>query len=311
MASRRGVVMGLARHHGVAVVADSRVAKGGCGSHGPACGEAETVGTRGVGAQWALLASAGETEATEGMGLVRNTMKQKNKQENYLDDWAEAQLVGRLFTMSVAGIVAAGVGVEGRKRWRSVKSGVPMRLTTSEGREARRAVEIKQSVQLGRAGLVLDSETRTIDLACAKWTLTLSVLSHPRRPRPALVKKPTCPKKTVHHANARYASVPERVSPINPTAPKARDLRTSIASQSARNAYLFESLYLLNRREVLHVHAWLEFSLACDGIRSVPVRTAYMESSTNIEGLGPGPEDTLGNRAASATEAEEVLPDTP
>ncbi|KAH9009779.1 hypothetical protein EDB85DRAFT_1902763 [Lactarius pseudohatsudake] len=303
MASRRGVVMGLARHHGVAVVADSRVAKGGCGSHGPACGEAETVGTRGVGAQWALLASAGETEATEGMGLVRNTMKQKNKQENYLDDWAEAQLVGRLFTMSVAGIVAAGVGVEGRKRWRSVKSGVPMRLTTSEGprREKPRPrvsqkwlkVDVtsimqhlnsfnkrkreqlpntpQKRIMLSIGEHSIPQGRRTIDLACAKWTLTLSVLSHPRRPRPRLVKKPTCPKKTVHHANARYASVPERTS-------RSRLARVLIGVR------------------------WHSIS-SCEN--------CVHESSTNIEGLGPGPEDTLGNRAASATEAEEVLPDTP
>ncbi|KAH8989769.1 hypothetical protein EDB86DRAFT_2831448 [Lactarius hatsudake] len=51
--------------------------------------------------------------------------------------------------------------------------------------------------------------SRLIDPACAKWTLILSLLRHSRRRPPRLFKKPTCPK-TIHCADARSASAPER-----------------------------------------------------------------------------------------------------
>ncbi|KAH9022005.1 hypothetical protein EDB85DRAFT_1895411 [Lactarius pseudohatsudake] len=225
------------------VVADSRVAKGGCGSHGPACGEAEMVGTRGVGAQWALLASAGETEATEGMGL------------------AEAQLVGRLFTMSVAGIVAAARREKPRPRvsqkWLKVDVTSIMQHLNSFNKRKREQLP--------------NTPQKRIMLSIVDSDPVGPVPPSPPPPPPCLVKKPTCPKKTVHHANARYASVPERTS-------------------------------RLRLARVLIGVRWHSIS-SCEN--------CVHESSTNIEGLGPGPEDTLGNRAASATEAEEVLPDTP
>ncbi|KAH9011742.1 hypothetical protein EDB85DRAFT_1900825 [Lactarius pseudohatsudake] len=86
---------------------------------------------------------------------------------------------------------------------------------------------------------------------------------------------------------ANHASVPARVSQINPTTPKPE-------------ICYFTFTPGLN-----------EFSFACDSIRSVPARTACMRAPLHIEGFGPSLEDTLDNPAASVAEAEEVLPDTP
>ncbi|KAH9013434.1 hypothetical protein EDB85DRAFT_1899743 [Lactarius pseudohatsudake] len=86
---------------------------------------------------------------------------------------------------------------------------------------------------------------------------------------------------------ANHASVPTRVSPINPTTPKPEICYFTFTPGSN------------------------EFSFACDGIRSVPARTACMRAPLHIEGFGSSLKDTLDNPAASVTEAEEVLPDTP
>ncbi|KAH8985617.1 hypothetical protein EDB86DRAFT_2824830 [Lactarius hatsudake] len=115
-----------------------------------------------------------------------------------------------------------------------------------------------------------------IDPACAKWTLILSLLRHSRRRPPRLFKKPTCPK-TIHCADARSASAPERNN------------RSAYAFAGSRNGgqqplaiVSGVELFVVGRNTCTFGYSAFApgsdgFSLACGDVRSVPAETAVVQ----------------------------------